>query len=483
MKTISRSFACFLFFLFAGLLSAQTLISAEFVETRRGTSISADIGIPVPYDVRIYKLLYWTPNIEGQLDTASGLLALPAIKQALPWLCYQHGTVDNKFDIPSRVNGESLIPVLFAGIGYAATAADYLGLGDSKGYHPYVHADSEATAARDCMLAAREYCEKNDIQLNGDLFVTGYSQGGHGAMALHQLLEAEGSKVAAAAPLSGPYAISVDMRAFILSGEAYNYVAYLPHLILSYQTAYGNLYNTLDEVFKPNYAGLIDTFYHTFQTGEGSLFSLNEELIRRLTADYGASIGKLMFQDSIITSVANDSRHPFNVALRDNDTYRWTPKALTRLYYCEADDQVRYTNSLTAAAYMQQAGAPDVEARSVGRQFDHGQCVRPALTQTLLLFESLRSRTSTAPGLVETNIWSAAPNPTNGPVRLQRQDGVPEKVQWALFDAFGRRLQNGQSQDAFLELDLSRFPAGFYQIWLQTETTRQVIPVLKNDRF
>jgi len=78
---------------------------------------------------------------------------------------------------------------LFATTGYAAVVPDYLGLGDSPGLQLYHHARSEATACVDLLRAARTWCASNNVELNDQLFLAGYSHGGHVTMALHRELE------------------------------------------------------------------------------------------------------------------------------------------------------------------------------------------------------------------------------------------------------------------------------------------------------
>jgi dienelactone hydrolase len=139
------------------------------------------------------------------------------------------------------MRGEGQVGLLFAGLGYVAFLPDYLGLGlTSRGFHPYVHAASEAWAALDMLRAGDQFCQQLQVAVNAQLFITGYSQGGHGAMALHRAIEKDPSNeftVTAAAPLSGPYSISGVMRNLILTDTVYYDPAYIPNTALSYQTA------------------------------------------------------------------------------------------------------------------------------------------------------------------------------------------------------------------------------------------------------
>ncbi|HAD97404.1 MAG TPA: hypothetical protein DCG19_08350, partial [Cryomorphaceae bacterium] len=165
--------------------TAQKLVSAQYLST----STSAQLGVLSPkaiFDVDIYKIAYNTVDVDGSPTVASGAMVIPVNTTCnqFPLISYNHGTVLKKEDVPSRNNGESLIPKLMASTGKVTVCPDYLGLGDNPGLHPYLHAESEATATIDLIRAVREYINDSlTISLNGEVFITGYSQGGHAAMA------------------------------------------------------------------------------------------------------------------------------------------------------------------------------------------------------------------------------------------------------------------------------------------------------------
>ncbi|MBK8042036.1 MAG: hypothetical protein IPK21_04855 [Haliscomenobacter sp.] len=162
-------------------------------------------------------------------------------------MVYQHGTAGSREAVPSRLSFEATIGLVGGALGYVSVLPDYLGLGDSDGFHPYLHAKTEASAAVDMLRAARQFAASATIALNGQVFVSGYSQGGHAAMALHRELETNLSaefKVTASAPMSGPYSISGDMKSRLLSEEEYFYPGYPLYTMLSYNLAYG-VYDSL----------------------------------------------------------------------------------------------------------------------------------------------------------------------------------------------------------------------------------------------
>ena len=78
-----------------------------------------------------------------------------------------------------------------------------------------MHAESEARSVVDMVLALPAYLSKYGYSWNQQLFLSGYSQGGHGTMAAHQMLEADypNIPVTASAPMAGPYDLSNTHRA------------------------------------------------------------------------------------------------------------------------------------------------------------------------------------------------------------------------------------------------------------------------------
>jgi hypothetical protein len=416
----------------------------------------------------MYKITYETNDVFGQLDTASGLLVLPIHDQPteFPLLCYQHGTVNSPTDVPSNLQGGFELATVFAGVGYVTTAADFLGMGESRGFHPYVHADSEASAAIDMLFAARQYADENDILLNDQLFISGYSQGGHAAAAAHREIQENYSDeftVTASAPMSGPYSISGEMRDVILSTDEYFFPAYAPNTVLSYDYVYG-LFDEVEEVFKQPYATFIEQFYND----QISLGALNNLLISQLTTNSGASVARNLFQDSIIMAVENDLEHPFNVALRDNDVYDWTPQAPTRLMYCEADDQVVYTNAIVADSVMNMNGAPDVMSLNVNPTANHGQCVEPATISSLLFFAGFQDITVDVPELEDQSI-EVFPNPSSGILTIAY---AKSNSQYRLIDTQGKLIQTGRLQDDQTSLDISQLTNGLY--FLQIENDQKI---------
>ncbi len=368
-------------------LKAQVFVEYLTLGSYSKEVIESSINYPTLYDVSVHKVLYMTPNLEGEMHIASGLFCLPDAEIDMPLLCYQHGTVASRDDVPSNLEGGFTGGLAFASQGYAVVMPDYLGLGESPGVHPYIHADSEAWVAVDFLRAAFEMQDQLSFTLKDQLFVTGYSQGGHASMALQKSLEenpVEQLTITAGAHMSGPYSISEKMIDFTLGDEPYNFVAYLAWVALSVQASFPDLLSDfeLEDIFKEAY---IDPILR-FKDEEINLLDLNIQLLQLLSINEGQSLAKLMLKEEILAALFNNPSHPFSQALQRNDVDRWAPQMPTRMFYCTADDQVTYQNAVFADSLMQDLNAPDVEAIDVATNQDHGGCVRPATIATLEFF-------------------------------------------------------------------------------------------------
>ncbi len=446
-------------------LQAQRLVSGQPLGQRSAAQLTAEIGIPMPNDVFLYKIQYETPDLHGITDTASGLLVVPDIPGQLPLICYQHGTIGNKADVPSNLVGEALLAMAFGSMGYAVVAPDYLGLGDSRGFHPYVHAQTEASAAIDLLYATQSFAPSISLSLSGQLFISGYSQGGHGAMALFRELEARHTQtlpVTAAAPMSGPYSISGEMKRNLFLNTPYFYPSYLPYTLNSFQMAYGNIYTELSDLYRPGYDSLVQDFLDR----KISLGSLNTRLINKLSQDFGASIPRMMFKDSVQLLIQHDSTHPFNVAMRLNDVYDWTPQAPTRIFYCEGDDQVFYTNSIFTDSVMNRRGAADVKARSVGETLNHVDCVVPATLNSIFFFNGFVPLTAIESEKLLSVFWHVDENRFD----FQLADASAGQGMFRMLDMQGKVILEQSVKLAFRQqIDLGERASGIYLVEISSE--------------
>ena len=457
----------FMAFTYAGY--CQELISAEQVGSITKEELNVITDAFPEYGVDLYRVRYTTTDLNNEIDTASGLVVVPKSDASLNWplLSYSHGTVSEKDNVPSNLRGGYQFALAFAGRGYVTAAADFLGLGDSKGLHPYLHAETEASATIDLLFATRSFAQQNAISLNEQLFITGYSQGGHVAMATHQVIQEQYSDefmVTAAAPMSGPYSISLAFRDLLLSDDTYDYPFYIVYTTISYNLAYNWGYE-IEELFKMPYSEKIRKAFG----GETELSTLNDDLFKQLLREVGMHIPKEMFQDSIIDVVINQPNHPINMAIRANDTFNWSPEAPTRLYYCKADDQVGYQNSVIADSILNLNGATDLQSIDVDSDADHNECVIPAGLNTIFFFAGFKEITVSNDNYpVVANALNVRPNPTKGWITF---DLPIHSKQLQLYDPTGKLLltKEFENNEELSSLDLSHLPNGIYYFKLLQE--------------
>jgi alpha/beta superfamily hydrolase len=252
--------------LLSTVTASDLLLELNAAANQRLLSLS---GPPV-CDILMYHIEYSTVGGANEPTTASAALMVPTGFGAnctgkRPIVLYAHGTTtDRDFNMTNTDNAETLsLAALFASQGYIVVAPNYAGYDTSTlPYHPYLIADQESKDMIDALTAARTALPLVSATLtkdNGQLFITGYSQGGYVAMATHRAMQAAGMTVTASAPMSGPYALAAFVDA-VFYGEVNGGAPISSTLLLTaYQKVYGNIYDNAVDVFAPQYAAGIDS--------------------------------------------------------------------------------------------------------------------------------------------------------------------------------------------------------------------------------
>lgn len=376
------------------LLLVFSTASAQLINYTKVDSFSTDrlderwkrMGIPqvisrVRNAVDVYDITYCTTYGDSSCVMASGLYFVPiAPKKPAPLLIYNHGTTIR----PQRklgYNGEDQICLMFATDGYAVCEPDYVGLGYGERRHLYIHADSEANAGIDMMKAVKELDSIVGLKRDSMLFISGYSQGGHAAMAVHRKLQEQYAgkyTVTASSPMSGPYDLD-GVQADVMFHE-YTQPHYLPYLLLGYNEVY-NIFDRnkfYDMVFKPPYDDIVLGVFN----GKHSVGDINDTL---------PTIPKDMLSDSLIDLFVNDDEFIFKQLLRENSMDNWVPERPMQICYCLGDEEVVYTNALVAYEYMHARGAKNVKLRKAGgKKYTHRKCADWAVVYTKFYFDSFR---------------------------------------------------------------------------------------------
>ncbi len=241
-----------------------------------GQQLLALTGTPV-CGVDVNYIKYGTVGGAGERTNASGVVMVPTGTDAQctgprPIVLYAHGTVIEKrynlADWTDRTNPafaeSTLLAAMYAAQGYIVVAPNYAGYDSSSlGYHPYLNADQQSKEMIDSLNAAKSALSTlmSPTRASEQLFITGYSQGGHVAMATHRAMEAlqPPIPVTASAPMSGPYALAAQSDSTFFGMVNAGGTVFSPMIFTSYQKAYGNLYSSPSDIYESAYATGIES--------------------------------------------------------------------------------------------------------------------------------------------------------------------------------------------------------------------------------
>lgn len=364
--------------------------------------------------IDVHRLQYNTVDPTGQPTTSSGALMIPTGSDAecqgpRPIVLYAHGTtVERTFDIANisaSDNAEGLsIAVVFAARGYIVVAPNYAGYATSTlPYHPYLHADQQSKDTADALTAARSALPTStapNVSDSGKLFVTGYSQGGHVAIATHRLMQSSGTTVTASAPMSGPYALAAFADAVFYGQVVRSAPVFATLLATAYDKAYGDIYAAPTEMFEARYADGIDTLL-PFDGNRSDLFAQGklprEQLFSSMPpdpsfapytpatepAEFAPLFARGFGPENLITNAyrlsylqdaqlqpdggfpsatdllpAANPTHPLRKAFKANDLRNWLPTSPVLLCAGNDDPTVLYMNTDLMQRYWSANGVP-----------------------------------------------------------------------------------------------------------------------------
>ena len=306
------------------------------------------------FGVTSYRLEYLTTGADGQEVRASGLVSVPQKPAGAksPVLSYQHGTLFRDAEAPSNNAVASEVAVVLASLGYIVLAPDYVGFGASRGTpHPYLLSAPSAAATVDFLTAARTWRGQAGVADNGQLFLTGYSEGGYVTMAAHRALQAANSphlqQLRMVVPGAGPYNVQTTMDGLV-------------RLVRDEQPLVGALIN-------PGFLRYLG----------GSVQREVRRLLLRALIPGDADVAyDTRFIDRFL---ADDVRALDEIS----SVYDYRPGVPVRLYHGRDDRTVPYASSVSTERAMLQRGAGDLVSLTDCRAepvAGHLECVPPFIT-------------------------------------------------------------------------------------------------------
>ena len=418
MKSISKLVLAVsvLFFVGCGDLDQpvnEQVSGGEVVVDLDGESIKGNLiaaGAPgvdestTVYGYKAYKIPYTTTDEEGNSVAVSGLMVVPtgvpeAVNQAgFSLVSDSHGTIFANSEAPTVIaagtnspDGSSIILTsLFA---FVTLQADYIGFGDSSDhYHPFILKKSLANSTADFIVAAKEFAANNAINLNGQLFLTGYSEGGYAAMAALKKIEQEGQlQVTMAAPMAGPYAVE-SMAMGVLSQPTISVPSFMANIAYAYTNAYDE---DIASVVNEPYASKLEDLFD----GSKTRSEIDPELTTVTTGPDG------LFNPTFVNDFFADPDSCCRTSLRNNDVHTWVPKTAVRLVHCLGDDVIPYAISELAEGTIQAMSGNTANVALVpveiavtqdpatALRYGHSECGAVAYGEAATMFAETRKAT------------------------------------------------------------------------------------------
>ena len=324
--------------------------------------------------VDLFQVKYWTQLLD-QPVLASGLVALPRGREPRGTVMWMNGTNVTRAEAPSmgRETG-LLVSAAFAGAGFALLAPDYIGLGLSTDFHPYMHGPSTVSACVDFLKAIRDHSSEFGMPWKSMIGLVGFSQGAYSTCVVQRELELHAVadvNVVAAAAIAPPLNLAGYQIPYAIEGRAKSHSLYLSYLAHSYCLLYSQPLETLiNDRQSPVVAALFDGQH----SGEKIMSTLPHA-------------PREIFRPEVVHELLGGGRSWFRDALVDNEAFQWAPNAPLRFYTGSADIDVTPEDAKTSAEEMRQRGGR-VDLVDVG-PVEHEQTVLHAVPNILTWLREL----------------------------------------------------------------------------------------------
>lgn len=272
-------------------LRVTSLTSADYTAKLNATSdgqglLTLSTGSPtgsVKCGVDVNYVKYGSVDGNGNNVVASAALMVPTgCTGPFPIVVHAHGTnIEKRYNLadfadsgnPAYKEAQTLASI-YAANGYIVVAPNYVGYdASSASYHPFLVADQQSKDMYYALLAANSALPTliANTATNGKVFVSGYSQGGHVALATQKFLKTDSTAVAklaslnlalkAAAPMSGPYALQSFADQIVGGAVDAGSTRFMPMLVTAYQKKYTGINSSTSSVYSSAYANGIESYF------------------------------------------------------------------------------------------------------------------------------------------------------------------------------------------------------------------------------
>ncbi len=341
--------------------------SAGELQTFLGTT-----GLDLPYEEIRYEVtmheVEYTTTYKGESITASGLVFIPNTTDEVSMMSFQHGTIAADREAPSNLAVNDTELIFYSGmsaLGFVTVVPDFIGFGASGDImHPYFIEDATATAVIDNLYAAANLAEEEGVNLDNELYLAGYSQGGYATMATHKGIEEQGIahfQLQASFPASGGYDM-IGVRSYFFEQETYHEPFFLAFVAMAFDTRY-DFTQGMDVFFNEPYASRIPDLFDGSLSGSQINDQLTDVVADLVKADY-------------LTDPNAEAFDFATEAFEENSLIDWIPSIPMHMYHGDADITVPYQNSVDVYNHFITEGATVVTFTSIP-DGTHGTGVGP----------------------------------------------------------------------------------------------------------
>ena len=310
------------------LLSVSSLVLSDYIE--RGLRNYLNLSYN---QVKSFRLEYLgsDPYRQSREVRASGLVMAPSTRNHLPVLIYFHPTLLDKDEAPSLLPPSTLtmnpledyrlMLIFLAMQGYIVISPDQIGYGSSEDkVPPYLHKRSIVQSSSEFLKAVIQALYEKNIAYQKKIFIMGYSQGGHSALAFAEALQNSSIDIdiQAISAGGGPYDILYTVQEQLDQNTIVK-VAMAP-LLQSYSYIYN--WNLHDIIKRDTYADQISQAYR-----KDNLLRAVEDLPSQTNSLFEARfLREIQSRDGYY--------HPF---LEENSAFDWSPQSPVLLFHLRND--------------------------------------------------------------------------------------------------------------------------------------------------
>jgi pimeloyl-ACP methyl ester carboxylesterase len=312
-------------------------------------------------NITVKRVHYTSVDSTGKRSAKlSALLIIPDTKQgqpSMPIMGFQHGTIIDRAGAPSQFSltqplktPEAVLGMVLAALnGYVVAMADYPGLGDdTDNIQPFVSAQPLAQSVIDLLHSTKAYLQEQPLnRWNGEVYLTGYSQGGYVTMSVAKAISDDAQlmeqlPVKATAPCAGPYSLSNAMRFLMLREERFVEGGhFILMAIRGFNATYGDEFG--DGIFSKEGA-LRPEYFKLWDLADGNHTA--EEVHEHMPA-----IPRDCLSPRLIAELSNPESPAFKT-LAANDLVELDPKMPLQMYHSPSDDMVPFQNSEIAYEHI-----------------------------------------------------------------------------------------------------------------------------------